>query len=217
MSQKFIYKKLTDTSFEIKRETETAGKYNTEVYKIPDDITTWQVMQFVGFGGEFFKSSSDIGKVIGSAVIGALKSSDSAALKDVADKAMKQMFGDTDGVSEQEKQAVFTKGVLTGVGEMISFIGEEGRLPKYAATLFLLEGEYRIDRGEMPGRIELFECVPVSQLFGGLTIFFGDKVKSLKNIVSRLGTSGKLDATPPSMQQTEILKNLTVTSTGLNE
>lgn len=205
----YKYEKINGHSFKlISASKEGAPSITFEVSK---ELSMWQTMQFTGHIAGFLSSSGEMGKLIGTSLIALMREGFAS------DDSIKKSLGNLLNAFQNLSEGNFATGITTGVADVLKFLSEEDRLARYGATLFLKVDEYRITEEELSERIEMFQCVPMSQLLGGLTYFFTDKIESLKNTISRLRTSGVSAETTPSTPPTQTLNVLTPTLIGLTD
>lgn len=173
--------------------TSTKGWEEVGRFQVPEKISLWQVMEFARYGGELVDGCKDMGKVIATGVLAALSNKDKTKQGELLLSILDKL--------EQLTKGSFADGIAAGFADIFSHIGKDKNLAKYAATLFLADGETMIEKALFEERVNLFVGMPLSFVWEGLMSFFGDKIELLKNFRLRftiLETPEKKESTSSS-------------------
>ena len=155
------YKYIDPTHFAF--EANDGADKVTQSFALRDELTNWQLGKVSMQIGKLLKDSPDFIKAIIN-IVGTVVS-DPTNLTD----QVKERIGEV--LAEAFLGKINTE-IFTGIGDLLSFAGNENIMAKITAAMYLKAGEARLDAKTYEARIALFEELPVKHFIGAITFFF---------------------------------------------
>lgn len=184
------FEKLTDgVGFRLTTDTGDSSEY-----RFRKNFSPWQVKHMGLYLEKLLKSCSAMGSTIATTVLVGVQSSSKTSFM-----PLMQGLGSLSSKSLGD-------GAITGLGEIVGFLGKDNNLERLAAILFLKPNERKLSADEYENRILFFQDeIEISIIWEAASSFFGSRLGSLKTMLSPLKIFESLTnepATPTSESST---------------